>query len=256
MAPLFPDTSARSFLEAFRQDGRQGLFLLLDPDKLASAELPAQLEAAEAAGIDALLLGGSLMTAGDFDAKARAVKAASRLPLLLFPGAAYQLSAAADAILFLSLLSGRNPEYLISQHVVAAPQVRALGLEALPTAYLLVDGGRTTAAHYISATLPLPSDKPDIAAATALAGRYLGLRLTYLDTGSGAPQPVPPELIAAVRDVTEGPIVCGGGIRTPEAAQAAWQAGADAVVVGTAWEHTTDAERLRELAAARLAPST
>jgi len=157
---------------------------------------------------------------------------APHVPVLLFPSHALHVDAAADGILLLSLISGRNPDFLIGQHVVAAPRLRQSGLEILPTGYLLVDSGRATTASYMSGTAPLPADKPGIAAATALAGEQLGLRLTYLDGGSGALHPVPPDLIRAVRAAVSTPLIVGGGLNSGEKIQAALRAGADVVVVG------------------------
>ncbi|MCB0813121.1 MAG: phosphoglycerol geranylgeranyltransferase [Flavobacteriales bacterium] len=170
------------------------------------------------------------------------VKDLSDRPVVLFPGSPAQLSGHADALLFLSLISGRNPELLIGHHVTSAPTVKALGLEAIPTGYLLVDGGRMTTAHYVSQTSPIPHDKPGIAAATALAGELLGLKAIYLDTGSGAPRTVAPDMVKAVRQAVDLPIIVGGGIRSTEQAQALCEAGADMLVVGTAFEE--DPERV------------
>jgi putative glycerol-1-phosphate prenyltransferase len=147
-----------------------------------------------------------------------------------------QVSSGADAILFLSLISGRNPELLIGQHVLAAPMIKQANLEVLSTGYMLVDGGRPTTASYISGTLPLPADKPDIAACTALAGTMLGLSHIYLDAGSGALNPVSVDMIQAVREMVDVPLIVGGGIRDCDAAVDRAQAGADVVVVGNITE--------------------
>ncbi len=191
---------------------------------------------------DLILVGGSLLTADGFDQCVRRVKELSDRPVVLFPGSPGQLSSHADALLFLSLISGRNPELLIGHHVTAAPTVKALGLETIPTGYMLVDGGRTTTAHYVSQTSPIPHDKPGIAAATASAGELLGLRTIYMDTGSGAPRTVDPAMVEAVRCAVDLPIIVGGGIRTAEQARALCGAGADMLVVGTAFEE--DPERV------------
>jgi putative glycerol-1-phosphate prenyltransferase len=156
--------------------------------------------------------------------------------VVLFPGSVTQLSAHVDAVLFLSLISGRNPELLIGQHVVAAPRIKALQLEAVPTGYLLIDGGKPTTASYISNTQPIPANKAGIAAATALAGELLGLRCIYIDAGSGAANPVPIEMIRAVREACSLPLIVGGGIRSRAQADAAYAAGADLLVIGTAIE--------------------
>jgi putative glycerol-1-phosphate prenyltransferase len=185
---------------------------------------------------DLLFVGGSLLTTASFDRCVERVKQLSDRPVVLFPGSPSQLSAHADAVLFLSLISGRNPELLIGHHVTAAPTIKALGLEAIPTGYMLVDGGRPTTVSYVSQTLPLPHDKPGIAAATALAGELLGLRTIYMDTGSGAQRTVSPAMIAAVRKTVNIPLIVGGGIRDAATARTLCEAGADVLVVGTAFE--------------------
>lgn len=217
--------------------------MLIDPDfGQDEVRLERTVQNACMAKADLIFVGGSLLTSAAFDRCVELVKHWSSKPVVLFPGSPSQLSAHADAVLFLSLISGRNPELLIGHHVVAAPTVKALGLEAIPTGYMLVDGGRTTTAHYVSQSSPIPHDKPGIAAATALAGELLGLRSIYLDTGSGAPRSVSPEMIAAVRATVDLPIIVGGGIRTAEQARQLCAAGADVLVVGTAFEE--DPERI------------
>lgn len=219
-----------------KENSEKGFAVLIDPDKAATAYLCRLIPQAVAAGAFCIFVGGSLLSTQQLEDTLAQLRELTDLPLILFPGSVQQVSARADAILFLSLISGRNPEFLIGSQVVAAPAIRAAGIEAIPTGYMLIDGGAPTTASYISNTQPIPGNKPDIAACTALAGELLGLRLLYLDTGSGAPKGVSPAIIKAVRQTTQLPIVVGGGIRTAEAAQAAWQAGADIVVVGNALE--------------------
>jgi putative glycerol-1-phosphate prenyltransferase len=158
------------------------------------------------------------------------------VPVVLFPGSNLYIHSDADGILFLSLISGRNPEFLIGQHVVAAPLLKASGLEILPTGYMLVDGGKPTTVSYISNTQPIPADKADIAACTAMAGEMLGQQLLYLDAGSGAENPVSPGMISAVKKATSLPLLAGGGIRSGEQARNAWEAGADCIVIGNVLE--------------------
>jgi putative glycerol-1-phosphate prenyltransferase len=241
-------------LVQLRAQGQKALAVLIDPDKGAdAATLVPRLRAAEAAGAGFLFIGGSLLHNGHTAEVVRLAQQHTRLPVWLFPGTPQQLCPEADAVLFLSLISGRNADLLIGQHVHAAPVIRQLELEPIATGYMLVDCGRATTASYISGTQPLPNHKPDIAAATALAGQYLGLRTLYLDGGSGAPKPIHPHLIAAVRAVTDIPLIVGGGIRTPQQAHAAWHAGADVLVVGTAAEDEADAHALlAELLAVRV----
>lgn len=237
MAKFAPMGDVLSRIEAARRSGRKLLAVLIDPDfGQDEARLERTVQHACMAQADLLFVGGSLLTSAAFGRCVERVKHWSDRPVVLFPGSPAQLSAHADAVLFLSLISGRNPELLIGHHVTAAPTVKALGLEAIPTGYLLVDGGRPTTVSYVSQTLPLPHDKPGIAACTALAGQLLGLRTIYMDTGSGALRPVSPEMIAAVREAVDLPVIVGGGIRDAATARTLCAAGADVLVVGTAFE--------------------
>jgi len=232
-------------------DRRGALYLvLLDPDG-AEPERNARLAAgAESAGGDAILVGGSLLLRGRVEETVRAVKGAVALPVIIFPGSAAFVAPGADAVLFLSLVSGRNPELLIGEHVKAAPQVKALGIEPIPTAYMLVESGSTTSVEFMSGTRPLPRNKPDIAAAHALAAQYLGMRLAFLDAGSGAGQPVPAAMVSAVAGAVDIPVMVGGGVRTPETARSLVRAGARLVVTGDVIERTGDTGLMAELAAA------
>lgn len=224
-------------IEAARAEGRKLLAVLIDPDfGQDEARLERTVQNACMARADLILVGGSLLTTTTCDRCVERVKQLSDRPVVLFPGSPAQLSRHADAVLFLSLISGRNPELLIGHHVTAAPTVKAMGIEAIPTGYLLVDGGKPTTVSYVSQTVPIPHDKPGIAAATALAGELLGLRTIYMDTGSGAEHPVSPAMVAAVREHVALPIIVGGGIRDAAQARALCAAGADVLVVGTAFE--------------------
>ena len=224
-------------LEDAKVRGRKLLAVLIDPDQAGdAARLERTIQSACMAKADLIFVGGSLLATDGFNGCVKRVKELADRPVILFPGSPAQLSEHADAVLFLSLISGRNPELLIGHHVTAAPRVKAMGVEAIPTGYMLVDGGRMTTAHYVSQTQPVPHDKPAIAAATALAGELLGLRSIYLDTGSGAKKSVSAEMIAAVRRSVELPIIVGGGIREGATARELCEAGADIIVVGTAIE--------------------
>ncbi|MBP6389817.1 MAG: geranylgeranylglyceryl/heptaprenylglyceryl phosphate synthase [Flavobacteriales bacterium] len=224
-------------IEAAKSSGRKLLAVLIDPDfGQDEALLERTVQNACMAKADLIFVGGSLLTSAAFDRCVRLVKQWSDRPVVLFPGSPAQLSAHADAVLFLSLISGRNPELLIGHHVTAGPTVRALGLEAIPTGYMLVDGGKPSTVSYVSQTIPIPHDKPGIAAATAIAGELLGLRTIYMDTGSGALRTVSPEMIAAVRASVQAPIIIGGGIRDGATARELCEAGADVLVMGTAFE--------------------
>jgi phosphoglycerol geranylgeranyltransferase len=228
-------------LEEARAAGRKMLAVLIDPDfGQDQARLERTVQNACMAKADLIFVGGSLLTSAAFDQCVSLVQACSDRPVVLFPGSPAQLSRHADAVLFLSLISGRNPELLIGHHVTAAPMVKALGIEAIPTGYLLVDGGKPTTVSYVSQTVPIPHDKAAIAAATALAGSYLGLRTIYMDTGSGAKRTVPAEMITAVRKQVDLPIIIGGGIREASTARDLCDAGADVLVVGTAFEEDPD----------------
>lgn len=224
-----------SLLEAKKQ-GQKRLAILVDPDKTNRAHIVQLAEAASRAGVNYFFWGGSLVNEIQAEYYLSLLRAHTKLPIVLFPGSIYQLSSHADAILFLSLISGRNPELLIGQQVLAAPRIRRLGLEVMPTGYMLIDGGTATSVAYMSNTQPIPADKPEIACATALAGAMLGLQLIYLDAGSGARRPVHPDLIARVRREVDVPLIVGGGIRTPELATNALEAGADLIVVGNGLE--------------------
>ena len=190
--------------------------------------------------MDFFLVGGSLVTDYVHKEVIAAVRRHTNTPIILFPGNPLHIEPSADAILFLSLISGRNPEFLIGQHVIAAPLLKRSGLEILPTGYMLVDSGTQTTVSYVSATMPIPYDKPSVAACTAMAGEMLGLKLMYLDAGSGARRSVSPDMVAAVRAAVDLPIIVGGGIRTGEKAYEAFKAGADMIVVGNGIEQDPD----------------
>jgi len=230
MRPSTP--SLHDDLRARSQQGRKSLAVLLDPDNLTQAGLLRLLKLSEQHPVDYFFVGGSLVLSAQQAALITLIKAHSSVPVLLFPSHSLHLDGPADGILLLSLISGRNPDFLIGQHVVAAPRLRASGLQLLPTGYMLVDSGRQTTASYVSGTTPLPHDKPSIAAATALAGEQLGLQLMYLDGGSGAQNPVSSAMIAAVRATVATPIIVGGGLNSADKLTAALAAGADVVVVG------------------------
>lgn len=231
-------TSLYDTLCTRRKHGQKSLAVLLDPDHLDEASCRRVLALTEAHPIEYFFVGGSLVMSSHQAALIRLLKVESPVPVLLFPSHSLHLDPQADGILLLSLISGRNPEFLIGQHVIAAPQLRQSNLQILPTGYLLVDTGRQTTASYMSGTTPLPYDKPTIAACTAMAGEQLGLRLMYLDGGSGAMYPVSPAMIRAVRQAVDVPLVVGGGINTTDKAYAALAAGADVIVVGNQIEKT------------------
>lgn len=210
---------------------KKALAVLVDPDD-ALEKIERVAESALIQGVSLFLVGGSLLTQGNTDKCASLLKQMGAPHVILFPGNEIQVSAEADAIFFMSLVSGRNPEFLIGKQVNAAPWVKRAGLEAIPTAYMLVESGKLTSALYMSHTIPLPSNKPDIAGATALAAEMLGMKVFYMDAGSGAELPVGASLIEEVKKQVGGVVIVGGGIRNARTAEAAWKAGADIVVIG------------------------
>ena len=230
MRPLNP--SLYDALCSRQQHGRKALAVLLDPDNLTETSLLHLLRLSDVHPVDYFFVGGSLVLSEHQAALITLIKAHSTVPVLLFPSHSLHLDGPADGVLLLSLISGRNPDFLIGQHVVATPRLRASGMQLLSTGYMLVDSGRATTASYMSGTTPLPHNKPCIAACTALAGEQLGLKLMYLDGGSGAENPVSAAMIAAVREAVSAPIIVGGGLNTGEKVYAALAAGADVVVVG------------------------
>jgi phosphoglycerol geranylgeranyltransferase len=222
--------------------------LLIDPDNHTDSSLVTTLSVAGDATIDFILVGGSLVSK-PIDHTIEIIKKASPLPVILFPGSLLQLSDKADGILLLSLISGRNPDYLIGNHVLAAHFLKKSGLEIIPTGYIIIDGKSVSSVEYISNTRPIPVEKSDIVVATALAGEMLGHKLIYIEAGSGADRRVSERVVTEVKKNIRIPLMVGGGIRTPEDALSLYQAGADIIVVGTAAEE--DPEILLKMAAVR-----
>lgn len=225
-------------------------FILIDPDKLPIDKTKEFVQHCEKSGADGFLIGGSLMINGDLDKSINEVKDNCNLPVIIFPGSVNQLSPKADALLYLSLISGRNPEHLIGKHVQAAPLIKKYSLEPISTGYMLIESGRTTTAEYISVSKPIPRNKPEIAAATALAGQYLGMKFIYLEGGSGAESPVPDEMIKLVSKQINVPLIVGGGIRTPEIARAKVKAGANIIVTGNFFENENNWKIIKNFAEA------
>lgn len=223
------------FLDA-KKDKSKRFAVLIDPDKMRLGNIDNIVEKSVDAGVDYFFIGGSLVVNDMLDHVLKSIKSLCSIPLILFPGNSFQLSYKADAILFLSLISGRNAELLIGNHVVAAPFLRMSPLEIISTGYMLIHGGTMTSVQYMSNTYPIPANKDDIALCTAVAGEMLGLKQIYLDAGSGASTPVSESMIAAVSSSINIPLIVGGGISTPEKASANAMAGADVIVVGNAIE--------------------
>lgn len=223
-------------LTELKSQGRSGFAVLVDPDKVAPADMQYLAELCNDAGVEYLLMGGSLIVEHQLEASVKRFKEDSDIPVLLFPGSPAQMTPYADGLLYLSLISGRNPELLIGQHVVSAPAVRASGLEVISTGYMVIDGGRPTTVSYMSHSAPIPADKPDVALCTAWAGELQGKHIIYMDAGSGAKNPISEEMIKKVSSHIEIPLFIGGGIKTPEKVYDNCRAGANIVVVGNAIE--------------------
>lgn len=228
-----------------KKQGKKSFAVLIDPDKVNNSVLDELIDLSITAKVDYLLVGGSLVISNHLDECVQHIKKNCGIPVILFPGSPSQVSKYADALLYLSLISGRNPELLIGQHVVSAPFVKKSGLEIMPTGYIVVDGGAPTTVSYISNAAPVPADKNEIAMCTAMAGEMLGMKLIYMDAGSGAKRAITESMIEAVAKHIEVPLIVGGGIIEPEKAYLNCKAGADVIVVGNAIEK--DASLIKEM---------
>ncbi len=238
-----------SLITEKKAKGIKSFAVLIDPDKVNNIEdLNELINLSVKAKVDYFFVGGSLVINNNLDEVIHYLKKHCSIPVILFPGSPSQISKHADALLYLSLISGRNPEMLIGQHVVSAPAVRQSGLEIMPTGYMVIDGGAPTTVSYISNATPLPADKTDIAMCTAMAGEMLGMKLIYMDSGSGAKRPITEKMIEKVSASISIPLIIGGGIIEPEKAYLNCKAGADIIVVGNAIEK--DAGLIKEMAAA------
>jgi putative glycerol-1-phosphate prenyltransferase len=231
-----------------KETGQKSFAVLIDPDKVDHPMLDELMDLSIAAQVDYFLVGGSLVISNHLDDVVSHIKQNCAIPVILFPGSPTQLSKFADALLYLSLISGRNPELLIGQHVVSAPAVKQSGLEILSTGYMVIDGGAPTTVSYISNASPIPHDKNEIAMCTAMAGEMLGMKLIYMDSGSGAKRPISEAMIESVAQKIETPLIIGGGINEPEKAYRNCKAGADVIVVGNAIEK--DSSLIKEMSAA------
>jgi len=233
-----------------KADKGGGFFLLLDPDRASDKDILRLAEAAEESGVDCILIGTSFMLNTNFHQTVKEVKDHTGLPVVIFPGSFAQISPYADAILFTSLISGRNPQYLIEEQVKGAPLIKRYGIEPISTGYMLIESGRYTSVHYISNTRPIPRDKSDIAAAHALAAQYYGMKMVFMEAGSGADGSVPTEMIETVSNFAEIPICVGGGINEPIEVERKILSGASFVVVGNRLEECSSIELMREFAEA------
>lgn len=231
-----------------KRSGKKSFAVLIDPDKVNDQSMEQLINLSVEASVDYFLVGGSLVISSYLDECLQLIKRSCHIPTIIFPGSPSQVSKYADALLYLSLISGRNPELLIGQHVVSAPVVKKSGLEIMSTGYMVVDGGAPTTVSYISNASPLPSDKNEIAVCTAMAGEMLGMKLIYMDAGSGAKRAIHETMIEKVAQSISVPLIIGGGITDPEKAYVNCKAGADVIVVGNAIEK--DPSLIKEMAAA------
>lgn len=227
-----------------------GFFCLIDPDKTDCSQALKIVESCNRHMVDAILIGSSLTLQNNFHILIKEIKLYSRIPVVIFPGLFNCISDYADAILYLSVLSSRNPELIIGEQVKAAPVVKNAGIEAVGTAYLLVESGETTSVQFMSNSFPIPRNKPDIAAAHSLAAEFLGFKLIYLEAGSGARLPITNDMIKKVKNVVNIPVIVGGGIKTPEIAREKAEAGADFIVVGSAIEEDFSDSLIQEFSSA------
>lgn len=244
---IMQPTIYQSLMES-KKSNHKCFAVLIDPDKVNGSSLEQIIELAIEANVDYFFVGGSLVVSDQLEACVTFIKKKCKIPVVLFPGSPSQVTKAADGLLYLSLISGRNPELLIGQHVVSAPFVKKSGLEIMSTGYMVIDGGAPTTVSYISNASPLPSDKNEIALCTAMAGEMLGMKLIYMDAGSGAQQPISESMIQTVASSIDIPLIVGGGIKTPEKAYLNCKAGADVIVIGNAIEK--DHLLIREIASA------
>ena len=223
-----------------KKEGKKLFAILIDPDKQNKDSLSAIINKANNNNVDFFFVGGSLLTNNNLNSCISTIKENSNIPVILFPGNAMQVHNKADGILFLSLISGRNPEMLIGKQVITAPILKKSNLEVLSTGYMLIESGKSTTASYMSTTTPIPYDKNDVAVCTAMAGEMLGLKLIFMDGGSGAINTISEDMIKSVSEEIDCPLIIGGGINTAKKALKKLKAGADIIVVGNAIENNTD----------------
>ena len=219
-----------------KNQGKKLFAILIDPDKQKNSDLLLIIKNANKSKANYFFVGGSLLINDNLNDCIKTIKENSKIPVILFPGNAMQINPKADGILFLSLISGRNPDLLIGKQVISAPILKQTELEIISTGYMLIDSGRATTASYMSNTVPIPREKNAIASSTAIAGQYLGMKLIYMDGGSGAEQPITSDMIKQVSNCIDIPLIIGGGICNAKKAIENCQSGADLIVVGNAIE--------------------
>ena len=230
------------------KDKRANYFALIDPDSVDITKVQNIAHNFQENGVDGILVGGSLMLKDNFNKAIKLIKEAVKIPVIIFPGIFDFVSPFADALLLLSVVSGRNPQMLIGEQVRAAPLIKKYNLESIGTGYMLIEGGKISSVEYMSFTMPIPKDKSDIAVATALAAQYLGMKMIYMDAGSGALMPISSSMIKKVKENIEIPLIVGGGIKSPEIAAEKAAAGADFVVIGSATEEKQDPKMIKAFA--------
>ena len=220
--------------------GKKLFAVLIDPEDIEFASFARLVDQANQAHVDLFLLGGSTVTNDNMNELIAHIKQYSTIPCLIFPGDVSQIDASADALMFLSLISGRNPEYLIGKHVEAAAKLKDMDLEVIPCGYILIESGNLTSVQYVSQTLPIPRERTELAVSTAIAGQLLGMRMIYLEAGSGAKDSVPTEMVREIKKNMDIPLFVGGGLRTEEQIKNVMDAGADIIVIGNAFEKDPD----------------
>ena len=232
--------STLSKLKLSAKENGSAFIILIDPDKKNDDKIIEIVESANVNDVDAIFVGGSIMMDSQYHERIAKIKSVSNIPVILFPGGVNQINKHFDAILFMSLLSGRNPHYLIGEQVLAAPIIKDIGIETISTGYILIDGGTSTTVEFISGTRPLPSNNPDLLISHALAAQFLGMQMLYIESGSGAKTRIQNESLKMVSNEVDIDIIVGGGIKTPEDANQIANAGASFVVIGSAIEKSLD----------------
>lgn len=239
----------QQLMEAKERQGA-GYLVLIDPDRWTLDQVDGFVQQINTSGADAIMVGSSLILGEDLQNKMKRIKEIAKLPVILFPGNLSQLSPHVDAVFYLAVISGRNPQFLIGDQVQGAPVVREMGIEPISTGYMLIESGRVTSAEFISGSKPIPRDKPEIAAVHALAAEYLGFKFVYLEAGSGAKYSVSPEMVYAVSNYAKVPVIVGGGIHTPEQAAILVKAGASFIVTGNVLEDESNSHLMKKFAKA------
>lgn len=238
------------YLQNVQKEKGAGYFVLIDPDQKNHTKIDELVESANKSEVDALLVGGSLMMDSKNNDRVAQIKKIAKMPIIFFPGGVQQLNSHYDAMFFMSILSGRNPHYLIGEQAIAAPIVKDIGIETLPMGYILINGGTTTTVEFMSGTKPIPMNRPDITVAHCLAAQYLGMNFVYLEAGSGAKYPISLETVELVKSQIDIPIILGGGIRTPQDAKDRVIAGASFIVTGTITEQQNNLSLMKDFAEA------